>query len=355
VILKPTRAICLQISILGILCTSLPAAETAPEKKPGPAKPEKPKSPYQKFLEKGRLRDFPARDWKKAFHHNSLCYRVRTNTSPEVAEYVGVLMDAVHYHYCRLFGAGGTRKANINVFRTHKEMAAWAQNHCKYNLRKTVIGFYATKYGGSICVVWKKLYGEHPQTVLMHEGTHQFVSSVWGARTLPIWLNEGFAVYFENSKFDGRKLETGRIPAKRLRRLQSQMKTGKHVTLAKLFATKPKDFRADAYGSAWAFVYWLAHSAKGQRHRVHQICLQKFVADCRRNRRDGKQLAVYLGISMKDLEKKWKEWVLKLDPADPYGGTRKTPKKKDQNGREDKSGGKKACAPAPAGPPPATG
>ncbi len=322
---RPERNVVLQLSLLGILCASLLAAEKTGAQTPGARKL---KTPYERFLEKGRLREFPARDWNRAFNRKSLCYNVRTNTSYEVAEYVGVLMDAVHYHYCRLFGVRGTGKAHINVFRTHKDMAAWAKKHCKYTLRNTTIGFYTSKYGGTICVTWKKLHGEHPQTVLMHEGTHQFVSAVWGNRTLPIWLNEGFAVYFENSRFDGKNLDAGRIPAKRLKRLQAQMKTGKHVTLAKLFATKREDFKADAYGSAWAFVYWLAHSAKGQRQRIHQICLQKFVADCKRNRRDGKQLAVYLGMKMADLEKKWKAWVLTLDPEDPYGGTRKDSEKK---------------------------
>jgi hypothetical protein len=308
-----------------------------------PPKPDKTKTPYEKFMEKGRLRDFPARPWNQAFARSSICYRVRTNTSMEVAEYVGVLMDAIHYHYCRLFGVSGTRKANINVFRTHKEMAAWGKKHCKYTVRASTIGFYTTRYGGTICVVWQRLKGQHPQTVLMHEGTHQFVGAVWGSRTLPIWLNEGFAVYFENSKFDGRNLDVGRIPVGRLRRLQGQMRQDKHVKLAKLFATDHKKFSVDCYGSGWALVFWLAHSAKGQRKRIHQLALQKFVGDCRRNRRDGKRLAAYLGLTMEQLEKQWKDWVLKLDPKDPYGGTRSKPKdKKDGNQEKGTSAGKPA-------------
>ena len=50
--------------------------------------------------------------------------------------------------------------------------------------------------------------------------------------------------------------------------------------------------------------------------------LTKFLNDCRRGRRDGKVLAVYLGLTMEKLEKQWKDWVLKLDPKDPYGGVR---------------------------------
>ena len=32
---------------------------------------------------------------------------------------------------------------------------------------------------------------------------------------------------------------------------------------------------------------------------------------------------LYQHIATEDLEKQWKAWVLKLDPKDPYGGTRK--------------------------------
>ncbi len=326
------RGALLQIIAAAMLVANAPAGQN-----PGAAKSSeeaKPKTAYQKFLEKGRLRDFPERDWEQAFARDSQCYRVRTNTSPETAEYVGVLMDAVHYHYCRLFGVRGTRKASINVFRTHKEMASWGKKHCKYSVSPKTIGFYTTGSGGTICVVWKRLMGQHPQTVLMHEGTHQFVGAVWGSRTLPIWLNEGFAVYFENSHFDGRNLDAGRIPVARLTRLQKQMMAGKHVTLEKLFALKQKGFKVEAYGSAWAFVYWLAHSGDERARGVHQAALSRFVTDCRSGKRNGKQLAAYLGLSMADLEKQWKEWTLKLDPKDIYGGVRKDRKTK----AEQKSG-----------------
>jgi hypothetical protein len=318
------------VALLTGLCIAAPLVSPFGSEAP-PA--EKPDAAYQKFLEKGRLREFPGRPWGQAFVRDSRCYQVRTNTSLEVAEYVGVLMDAINYHYCRLFRVRSVRRANINVFRTHGEMAAWAREHCKYAVKKKTLGFFSTREGGTICVVWKQLLGQHPQTVLMHEGTHQFVSSVWGSRTLPVWLNEGFAVYFENSKFDGRNLDIGRIPAARLRRLQTQMKAGKHVTLEKLFDAERKNFSVDCYGSAWAFVYWLAHSAEGQRRKLHEICLQKYVQDCRRKHRDGRRLAVYLGVSMKDLEKQWQQWVLQLDPKDPHGGTRKS-----EDDREEKRG-----------------
>lgn len=314
------RILSLKLGAAALLAASVLAGEGSTKK---PPKADKPQTPYEKFLEKGRLREFPARDWKQAFAYNSARYRVRTNTASEVGEYVGRLMDAIHYHYRQRFGASGTRKANINVFRTHKEMAVWARKYCKYTLKPNTIGFYSTRSGGTICVVWKKLKGQHPQTVLMHEGSHQFVSAVWGSRTFPIWLNEGFAVYFENSHFDGRKLDTGRIPVARLRRLQKQMAAGEHVTLAKLFATDRKKFTVDCYGSAWALVFWLAHSGDEQTLRHHQAVLSKFGGDCRRGRRDGKRLAAYLGLTMEQFEKKWKDWVLKLDPKDPYGGVRK--------------------------------
>jgi hypothetical protein len=306
--------------LAALLAVPAASGETPEAQKPAEAAQ---KSPYEKFLEKGAIKDFPERPWGQAFSRDSICYRVKTNTSLDVAEYVGVLMDAVHLHYCHRFGVQGTRKANINVFRSHKEMAAWAKKNCRFNVKASVIGFYTSWGGGTLCVVWKQLYRQKPETVLMHEGTHQFVAATWG-RAIPIWLNEGFAVYFENSVFDGRNLDVGRIPVARLRRLQQQMRTGKHVTLEKLFATEQKAFTVDCYGSAWSYVYWLAHAADtDHKRRVHQLALSRYVADCRRNRRDGKNLVAYMGRTMEQMEKEWKEWVLKLDPADPYGGTRK--------------------------------
>jgi len=294
-----------------------------------PAAPEKPKTGYQAFLEKGRVLDFPERKWEQAFTYGSQCYNVRTNTSADVAEYVAVLMDAVHYHYCLRFGIAGTPRGQICVFRTREEMADFAKNACKWTPPDASIGFFTTAGGGTICAIWKELVGQKPETVLMHEGTHQFVYAVFRS-ALPVWLNEGFAVYFENSLFDGRNLDVGRVPAGRLRQLQAQIKADKHVGLEKLFATEQKDFGVECYGSAWAVVYWLAHAGDARELKLHEAALGQFVTDCRRNQKDGKVLAGYLGrASQAALEKEWKEWVLKLDPQDPYGGTRPAPEKKE--------------------------
>ena len=279
-----------------------------------------PKSPYERFMEKGALRDFPPLPWSKAFQRNSRVYIVKTNTSMDVAEYVGTVMDAIHYHYCRLFGVGGTRKTRINVFRTHQEMADWAVKNCRFNVKPGVLGFYTTYSGGTICVIWKEIHNNHPQTVLMHEGTHQFVSSVYGSNALPIWLNEGFAVYFENSHFDGRNLDVGRVPRTRLKLLQMEMKENRHLSLATLFATGQPQFDVRCYGAAWSFVYWLAHGGKQYEMEFRRRALARYVNDCKNNRKDGKRLIAYLGRNMEQVEKEWKEWVLKLDPNDLYGG-----------------------------------
>ncbi len=324
-------AFCLPF-IVGIIAAAgaglLPGAVSLPVRagEPGgpvPSPAERPKTGYEAFLAKGRIVDFPERSWEQAFVYSSQCYTVRTNTSTDVAEYAGVLMDAVHYHYCQRFGIGGTQRSNICVFRTKEEMAAYGRKHCQWTPPANSIGFFSTVNGGTICVVWKELVGQKPEIVLMHEGTHQFVHAVF-REALPIWLNEGFAVYFENSCFDGRNLDVGRLPVARLLQLQAQMRQDKHVTLEKLFATEQKNFSVAHYGSAWAFVFWLAHGGDERELQVHQAALGRFVADCRQGRKDGKALAGYLGRAggMDALEKEWKEWVLGLDASDSYGGVR---------------------------------
>jgi len=55
----------------------------------------------------------------------------------------------------------------------------------------------------------------------------------------------------------------------------------------------------------------------------HQAAPGKFVAGCRRGKRDGERLAAYPGLKTEEIERRWRERVLKLDPQDPCGGTRK--------------------------------
>ena len=326
---------------------ALPAENAQNEEKPPEQQREK--TPYEKFLEKGAIVEFPERPWDQAFVYNSGAYAVRTNTSQDVAEYTGVLMDAVNYHYCRLFNIRTSRRTAINVFRTKDEMAAWAKENCNFTVGN-YIGFFTTYGGGTICVTWQEIRGMKPETVLMHEGTHQFVNAGWGPGTLPTWLNEGFAVYFETSVFDGKDLDVGQVPKGRLQWLQGKMKEEEHVPLEKIFdfdtqaaagsggkkKKKQAKFPVENYASSWAFVYYLAHSGDERQRAIHQVALGKFVNDCRRGRKDGRRLAAYLGLEMADLEKQWKEWVLELDPEDPYGGTRKTEEAEDEKEVEKK-------------------
>jgi hypothetical protein len=308
-------------AVVAVLIAAWAACVPAGEA-PAPDGPETPKSGYQAFLEKGRIRDFPERPWEQAFAYRSICYNVRTNTSADVAEYAGVLMDAVHFYYCARFGVQGTGRANINIFRDKAEMDAFGTKRYQYSSPANSNGFFTTGDGGTICTFWQEFHGMRPEVVLMHEGSHQFSFAVFRG-ALPTWLDEGFAVYFENSRFDGHDLDMGRVPLGRLQQLQAQMKKDQHVTLEKLFATAQKDFGIDHYGAAWAFVYWLAHGGDAREMALHQQALGQFVADCRANRKDGKRLAGYLGrAGLSDLEKEWKQWVLELDPADPYGGVR---------------------------------
>lgn len=95
--------------------------------------------------------------------------------------------------------------------------------------------------------------------VLAHEGFHQFVGYELGA-TVPMWLNEGLAQFFENSTVRHGRLVPGGLEAGRLAVAQALIRTRRMPAVARLVALNRQEFYADPevnYPAAWALVQYL--------------------------------------------------------------------------------------------------
>lgn len=102
--------------------------------------------------------------------------------------------------------------------------------------------------------------------ILQHEGFHQFAHRVIGGR-LPVWVNEGMAVYFEEAIFTGDNIVTGIVPAWRLRELQSMIRIGGHKPLLDMMSMPHlqwnHEFTSANYMQAWSMVHFLVHGQNG--------------------------------------------------------------------------------------------
>ena len=104
--------------------------------------------------------------------------------------------------------------------------------------------------------------------VLAHECTHQFVHLMCnGSSHVPLWLNEGLAVYFENIEVTGNKWRWS-PPKDRLGRLLDHYKRTKRTLrpLAYYLDPNKRSMPAEEYAEAYAMVhFWLFASPDGRK------------------------------------------------------------------------------------------
>ncbi len=301
---------------------------------------------YAEFQKKGDIpaEGAPVIPWEKALKFDSRFYRIRTNTSRDVATYIGTLMDAQAVALRKIFQFRmNLKKINIWATRTRQDFVQAAFQDLRVQIGPSTGGFWTTARGGTICLPYVKAGNLHPGNVMMHEATHQFLHAALG-RDMPIWLNEGLAVLFEESKYNpvSRKLEVFIVPRMRLRHLQHEMKRNSHVKLQALFSTPQMMFTARYYGAAWSFIYWIFRSSGADNKEAlrRQKAFNKYLYDVKARKKDVARLFNYLGMNQDEVEKEWKAWVLKLDADDERGGTRfkgeppyePKPKKADEEG-----------------------
>ncbi|MGB0715604.1 MAG: DUF1570 domain-containing protein [Phycisphaerae bacterium] len=102
--------------------------------------------------------------------------------------------------------------------------------------------------------------------IVQHEAFHQFAHRVIGGR-LPVWVNEGMAVYFEEAIFTGDNIVTGLVPRWRLRNIRAVIKDGRHKPLLDMMSMAHlqwnHEFTSTNYLQAWSMVHFLVHGHNG--------------------------------------------------------------------------------------------
>jgi hypothetical protein len=105
-----------------------------------------------------------------------------------------------------------------------------------------------------------------------HEAFHQYLQDYIGKEvSIPIWFNEGLAVYFEGMQPDKRtkKLDYEKIDNRRLKRLKEAIFTRSALPLEQLVDAGYEQFHDKEkeelhYSQSFAFAYFLMQAMKGK-------------------------------------------------------------------------------------------
>ncbi len=121
--------------------------------------------------------------------------------------------------------------------------------------------------GDRLMAVARSGASANPWSIIQHEGWHQFVDAVIGG-DIPVWVNEGMAVYFQVAVFTGDGFLTGVIPQHRLARVRRRLKAGRFQPLSQMMTLKRgpwnRQMSSVNYDQAWSMVHFLAHAHNGR-------------------------------------------------------------------------------------------
>ncbi|MCZ7644547.1 MAG: tetratricopeptide repeat protein [Planctomycetota bacterium] len=251
--------------------------------------------------------------WAQAFKVSSPHFTVITNTSQKLAQDIS---QALELQFKELFvrfqlGKPPTDALPVKIFAEKSEFQQYRKELGKRQSEHTA-GYFDPNLK-EIVLFWS----DDPEDVLStlyHEATHYVVEMFAPRGNVPVWLNEGLAVYFETAQFKNGKLETGQVPYGRLLELQDAVKQGKHHPLRRLMKYDNYDsYDLLAYAEGWSVVYYFAKNNLAQGFGA-------YLDEIKKGRdQDTAFKRAFGGATPDQLESVWKPWVLGLEMKSARG------------------------------------
>ena len=149
--------------------------------------------------------------------------------------------------------------------------------------------------------------------ILIHETLHHQLHSLFG-HDLPLWLDEGLAVLFENSRpIAGMKLDPNVLHRAALSQVKAALRENQTVSLRELLSMDRNEFylkenNQRTYSHSWSFVHFLIND---QVQKNRNTFLE--VLNALQNQQDPQEtLITASGEDLSTLETKWLQYIQKL-------------------------------------------
>ncbi len=257
--------------------------------------------------------------WSKAHKAKARYYRVRAGIPRHDLELdVLPFLDCLYETYTRIFredfglsGKAANKKA-IYVY------GGYAQYREQTGRPRTNPG-YIVNSSDLHCLYEPLDPGPFYKTVF-HEGAHQFFGSLMPGASLPQWLTEALATYFEGCTWSRARQEItfDSVPADRLRFAKLQLARVEQPDPEIMFMNVAKpQYTALHYALGWSFLHFLLHTQEGRFGRRFGELLDRL------NGSGSKPFAeVFRGVYGEDflnLARGWRDYVMALpEPAQRY-------------------------------------
>lgn len=250
--------------------------------------------------------------------YRSKHYRIFTNLTQRETVPYGRHMDALFEQYDKRFRGLGSKqieKMPLYLFKTEQQYDRFLQEHDIDATHSGGMFFVTHKLEG--LATWVDSRSRRKTfEVLQHEGFHQFAWHAIGT-SLPVWLNEGLAQYFEHAVLDkDGRMTLGLTSRSRIERVKAAINQGDVLPIATLMRVsseqwasvlRQKPERAKLlYAQSWSLAYFLIHGDNGE----HQPKLIGYLKRLSQGERSDDALFMAFGKDgLKPLANNWRHFA----------------------------------------------
>ncbi len=213
--------------------------------------------------------------WPTAWVLETEHYRIRTNAGYRALHIVGNAMEQMQRFY-RIFhqykvDGGSVPVAGVHLFKNRSEYRSlggspvdWAAGHWN----GTNVVTYDQREGGQ---------GSLRDTlgVLFHEASHQF-TSLAGGSSVPAWLNEGMASFFEGTRLlSNGRIDWNLIAPGRLYPLLDDLRSARPHDLRRVITGQVDDYRV-YYPWGWGICYFLYNAEDASGRLLYRSLMREY-------------------------------------------------------------------------------
>lgn len=261
-------------------------------------------------------------EWEKAWTLDTEHYSVRTNAGYRVLKTAANAMEQVQVFY-RQFHQYKTKgesipKAGVWIFKNGEEYKTlghqpvdWAAGH--WDGTNVVTYDARSKNEGSLNDMLQTLF---------HEASHQF-TSLAGGSSVPAWLNEGMASFFEGTRLlSNGRLDWNLVAPGRLYPLVDDLKGAKPHKLADVIQGRVDDYRV-YYPWGWGIVYYLYNAEDANGRLLYRASMREYFQQYTNDKHLERFVDFFVtrpkvpGITtIEEFEKAFQAWILDLEAMD---------------------------------------
>ncbi|GAB4186043.1 MAG: hypothetical protein Kow00105_00490 [Phycisphaeraceae bacterium] len=252
----------------------------------------------------------------------SRSYLIHTNLSRDEARVFGLHMDAVFAQYekrFRDFRDRGRSEMPLYLLRTEADYHAFMQSQDIDSSNTGGMFFYTPRAQGLATWTQGRSRGQ-TLAVLQHEGFHQFAFNYLG-RSLPIWINEGLAQYFEDAIVVRGKMITGLASEHRITRVRQALEQNRAIEFDDLIGISSEQWsqilRSDPakasllYAQSWSVVFYLIHGE----NEKYQPAFVQYLKNVSTGRESRKAMRAAFGTEdLTPLGRRWARFALRQQP-----------------------------------------